>query len=761
MKRLCSRIIYLAIVVSISADMWAAQKNVGRPVSMSGRALSKRLGIADPEQEEFVRQLQEQWQAALALQRAVKDQQEQFPFEWKAIQEKIDNLETLRGLVKAKQKLLTAETMERVGELVKEIHGLQANVQAGHAPMQEFEQEEAINWDSDIEEVDVVDQQGLVVPGPDKGLRGDEARRAMERVRREQGQAVVQEPVSEQERRDVEQALAASLEDQARGQEESKEASGKHYKREQTKRSSEDANSDPLMGLLSEYGLPNSVGNLVKEYKRDSWIGYDPQIKQIDFVENVGRIRSLFGPSPVRAVGITADEKFIITVSADRVCRIWDVKTEKLHEKRSLSSARKVFFQCAINQGATVVGIQTADNVVQLSDIKTGALIQTFSAPLGINRIAISADATFVLTGCVSHVTQLWDVATGVIRHSLMGSGGIFALAVSPDDERVIIGYGNHIARIWSVATGEEIAALSSHTNVVSAVAISADNTFVVTGSWDRTVCIWDFATKEIRHRIDCYERIMDVAISSDDRLIVVGTQKGFVYVIDAQTGQFLHTFFGDNNKSNILSVGISPGDSFIVSGSLDGVTRMWRLLDPEPALIKPIKKSKKTDFDEHHNQLNQQLLDIFRLADQLLSDKEKAEVVEKFKNLVAQGADLNAMMPSASGAKAPLWQVAHYRLGTEHQIVFYITVKRFIKLAEYLLHESSLNRGEFSEQQKAELNDAVRLLHRIAEQKKISKQDMYDAQHITETAAQLYKNVRQKGVIIVPGILGKPDKNF
>jgi hypothetical protein len=108
------------------------------------------------------------------------------------------------------------------------------------------------------------------------------------------------------------------------------------------------------------------------------------------------------------------------------------------------------------------------------------------------------------------------------------------------------------------------------------AVDISADGAFVVVADAAGLVVV-DGQTAAVRKRLsfDGVERITDIAISPDDRLIAAGDLGGRVVVFDLPTGRRLGTLRGHSERIAALEFA-SP--NLLVSGSWDDSVRLWDL---------------------------------------------------------------------------------------------------------------------------------------------------------------------------------------
>ena len=98
----------------------------------------------------------------------------------------------------------------------------------------------------------------------------------------------------------------------------------------------------------------------------------------------------------------------------------------------------------------------------------------------------------------------------------------------------------------------------SSFIDYVLSVAASSDNKFIVSGSKDKSIKVFDLQTKEQLHHFAAahistfnlistrylssfIEAVFSVAVSSDSRFVVSGSEDKSIKVFDLQTKQQLH----------------------------------------------------------------------------------------------------------------------------------------------------------------------------------------------------------------------------
>ncbi|CUU07126.1 delta-60 repeat domain-containing protein [Candidatus Kryptobacter tengchongensis] len=120
-----------------------------------------------------------------------------------------------------------------------------------------------------------------------------------------------------------------------------------------------------------------------------------------------------------------------------------------------------------------------------------------------------------------------------------------------------------------------EIFVQLGHTDDVTSVAISSDGKYIVSGSQDKTIKLWDISTgREIRTFKGHTDWITSVAISPDGKYVISGSYDKTLKIWDILTGREIRTFAGHTDK--VTSVAITPDGKYIVSGSQDKTIKLW-----------------------------------------------------------------------------------------------------------------------------------------------------------------------------------------
>ena len=95
----------------------------------------------------------------------------------------------------------------------------------------------------------------------------------------------------------------------------------------------------------------------------------------------------------------------------------------------------------------------SADKTVRFWDVVTGAELQTLKGHSDYVRlVAFSPDGKQVVSGSEDKTVRLWDVATGAALQTLKGhSDYIYSVAFSPDGKQVVSGSSSSSSSLFNV----------------------------------------------------------------------------------------------------------------------------------------------------------------------------------------------------------------------------------------------------------------------------------------------------------------------
>jgi WD40 repeat protein len=220
---------------------------------------------------------------------------------------------------------------------------------------------------------------------------------------------------------------------------------------------------------------------------------------------------------------------------------------------------------------------RNSDNTMKIRDAQTGASIgkPLIGHKDIVNSMMYSPDGRHIVSGSSDNTMRIWNAQTGMpVGKPLIGG---LSVAYSPDGKHIVSGSRDKTVRIWNAETGTPIGKpLLDHEDVVDSVAYSPDGKYIV-GCIDKTVRIWNAETSApIGKPLIGHEDVVDsVAYSPDGKHIVSGSRDKTVRIWNAETGAPIGKPLR-GHKNSVLSVAYSPDGKLIVSSGNDNVIRIW-----------------------------------------------------------------------------------------------------------------------------------------------------------------------------------------
>ncbi len=248
-----------------------------------------------------------------------------------------------------------------------------------------------------------------------------------------------------------------------------------------------------------------------------------------------GHLAEVYSPD------ISANGKFIVTPSADKTAKVWELQTGKLlfslegHTDQVLSARFTKDNQNIITAG---------DNRIIIWDALTGKkkyqLVHGEIPPINFEKLA--AQTIF--------------------------SSSISAITISKDDKYLASGSTDSSVIVWEIKTGKKIQLLK-HTSKLRSIFFTADNQHLISLTENYFVSYWDFRNaKFVKQLAPEAKNIAFLSISPDGKKILTLTDTdASAHVWDLETGKMLNHFSTDNR---LMSVSWSPGGKKIIGAAKD-----------------------------------------------------------------------------------------------------------------------------------------------------------------------------------------------
>ena len=204
-----------------------------------------------------------------------------------------------------------------------------------------------------------------------------------------------------------------------------------------------------------------------------------------------------------------------------------------------------------------------------------------------VTNVAFSSDGLRIATASRDGTVRIWDGIVGreisLLRHEGKGAD-CWSVAFSPDNARIVTAWSYGVAIVWDVISGQELARLHPQEGPVSKVAFSPDGDRIVAvaGGYG-TVLVWCVSSGAEIVRLAHNEMVRSAKFSPEGNRIVTGAVDGITRVWNAESGAETRAMPGDprdrvraSDQLSVYQAVFTLDGTRIVTASGDGTARVW-----------------------------------------------------------------------------------------------------------------------------------------------------------------------------------------
>jgi WD40 repeat protein len=348
--------------------------------------------------------------------------------------------------------------------------------------------------------------------------------------------------------------------------------------------------------------------------------------------------------------GGKGDAPLLVSVSLDRVLRVWD--TDSGVTLRALrghtAGALKIAVHAAQNTGQGVqIFSASNDGTVRRWDIAPLPYQQLVDLPGSSSSAAIAPNGKYVAVGLDSGALRMYSLPEMRVVGEQGNAHGrdIERLSFNADNTLLASASFDKTARLWAVApdgTLTERQTFSGHTDAVHGLAFSPDGTLLATASYDGRVGLFTVGTQEKRF-IDAHEgKAESVAFDSHRRLLSAGHEDKTARLWDLTTNPPMQIQVFPKAQGNLLWATLSPDGQAMASVGRYQVVHVYATRDAQ--LLHRLVGHEQAVFRAIFSPDGHQLATVSGDATMRLWDLDTG--VELF----------SLCLPARRGPLAPLW---------------------------------------------------------------------------------------------------------
>ncbi|MCK4761401.1 MAG: AAA-like domain-containing protein [Candidatus Aminicenantes bacterium] len=324
-------------------------------------------------------------------------------------------------------------------------------------------------------------------------------------------------------------------------------------------------------------------------------------------------------------IALSPDGKTVLALEYNGTMRLWNADTGKqigmpiTHNNIGVLSA--VFSH---NGGILLTG--DGDGAVRLWWADTG---KSFGTPMRhngpVHAVAFSPDDRFMITGSDDLTARLWRVDNSEpVGRPMQHDSWVREVVFSPDGERVLTSSAGNKVRLWKTKTGSSIGNPRELDGQYYDAIFTRDDAFVLSGSGNIIQSFYINTGRLIETKPDVFP-VYPLDIKEQSRLANITyfdgrlrlTQIPFEKLRFNESGEIIEFYApvrnalispggkkilsnSDDNRvrvwktisddrpgilehdETVLSIAVSPDESFVLTGSADGVARLFNIANGE-----------------------------------------------------------------------------------------------------------------------------------------------------------------------------------
>jgi WD40 repeat protein len=275
------------------------------------------------------------------------------------------------------------------------------------------------------------------------------------------------------------------------------------------------------------------------------------------------------------------DGRFVFTISADRTARVWSASTGQPVSPPLRQGQRIVRAQLGPDGRRLItIGEAAAHRVWDLQPNDPPAA-RLPSAKEG-DIVACRPDGRQVLLLQREGSAHLWDLSQGTMaKPSFRQDRPVLHGAFSPDGEQVLTADRDAVC-LWSVRDGTKRAGPLPHGGDLRQISFTADGKLITALGHDGSLRVWDIARGEAQLTRSLPRRgLLDpLPLAPDGRRVALFRPPLTLEVRDLDQNKVVTSL---QHLATPVCAAFSPDGRRIVTGSVDGMSRVWDAATGEP----------------------------------------------------------------------------------------------------------------------------------------------------------------------------------
>jgi WD40 repeat protein len=290
-------------------------------------------------------------------------------------------------------------------------------------------------------------------------------------------------------------------------------------------------------------------------------------------------------PKSVNTIDFSNDDLYVATGGEIGGVKIWDVTSGRL--LHAWDCAGKRVLTLSFNKDGDVVSAAIRGGITRLWDVRTGEQLASFERDDALSG-RFSPDGKFYALG-VHGVVKLWSIAQRKVMSSMQfdkpldqPDASVSAIDFSPDGKQLVAAINGRVMTVFDIQTGQLLhKTLDAPLGQINTANLNHEGSLAVVSDHSGVAMLWrlsDGLTRILRGHAG---EVVSGVFSADDAFALTSGVDGTAKIWDPSSGELLDTI-AEHTKPMpevpFQAASISPDGHWVLTGSVDGVIRLWAL---------------------------------------------------------------------------------------------------------------------------------------------------------------------------------------
>jgi WD40 repeat protein len=324
--------------------------------------------------------------------------------------------------------------------------------------------------------------------------------------------------------------------------------------------------------LPGDNGSPATVAAVSPDGKQLATAGLADN-KPVIYVRDIasGNVtKSLPGhEGPITALSFSADNTKLISGSADKTARAWNLADGK--ELAKFAGHSNTVAGVALNSNGTQAASGAADNSLKIWNVADAKEIANCAGHTGaVSAVAFTPNNQTVISASADQTIRLWNPANGQQAGAIPYGQPLTSLALSGDGAKIAATGSDNNVRVYQL-DGKLLLTLAGHAAAPKSVAFSSDNTRLVSSGPDNLAIAWDVASGALLESIPVAKGLSFASFGTTPATLLIGSADKAITLYSLHFERML-----PGNAKAITGLAFSPAGDAVYSACEDGNVRRF-----------------------------------------------------------------------------------------------------------------------------------------------------------------------------------------